>query len=158
QVVSFGRLPGSTRRYLVRELVDGTSLDEVIAAGDAGLFALATAADQLTVLHRAGLFHGDIKPANVIVGRDGRGTLVDLGLATPWKEGGARARGLTPRYAAPELLRGDPLTVRGEVYALGATLKDALRAKPENAAALEAIAVRATEADPQARFPSVDEL
>jgi serine/threonine-protein kinase PknK len=130
RVVAFGRLPGSPRRFLVRELVDGKSLEDVLESG-AGewLGPLARAADQLTVLHRAGLFHGDIKPANVIVGVDGMGTLVDLGLATPWREGGARAKGLTPKYAAPELLIGEPLTVRGEVYALGATLADAVAAR-----------------------------
>ena len=169
RVLAFGRLPGSTRRYLVRELVEGRSLAEIIdggARGDGGrewLVPLASAADQLTVLHRAGLLHGDIKPANIIVGKDGTGTLVDLGLATPWREGGARARGLTPKYAAPELLRGEALTVRAEVYALGATLKDALAARHrelDEAAreALERIAARATEKDPRARFPSVDEL
>ncbi|OJY25051.1 MAG: hypothetical protein BGO98_08590 [Myxococcales bacterium 68-20] len=173
QVLAFGRLPGSQRRFLVRELVDGKSLEEVIADGPSSgageesarqwLLPLASAADQLTVLHRAGLLHGDIKPANVIVGRDGTGTLVDLGLATPWREGGARARGLTPKYAAPELLQGAPLTVRGEVYALGATLKDALvgrRADLDEAthAALADITARATEEDPEARYPSVDEL
>ncbi len=164
RVVAFGRLPKSPRRYLVRELVDGHSLEEVMESGEGEwLRPLARAADQLTVLHRAGLFHGDIKPANVIVGADGMGTLVDLGLATPWREGGARAKGLTPKYAAPELLLGDPLTVRGEVYALGATLADAVIARGDELAAgpraaLSRIAARATEEDPQARYPSIDEL
>ncbi|HSO32066.1 MAG TPA: serine/threonine-protein kinase, partial [Labilithrix sp.] len=164
RVVAFGRLPRSPRRYLVRELVDGRSLEDVMDSGEGEwLRPLARAADQLTVLHRAGLFHGDIKPANVIVGADGMGTLVDLGLATPWREGGARAKGLTPKYAAPELLIGDPLTVRGEVYALGATLADAVTARGDELAAgtraaLAKIAARATEEDPQARYPSIDEL
>ena len=166
QVVAFGRLPGSTRRYLVRELVPGRSLEEVLASsGDAGdwLVPLAEAAQQLTVLHRAGLLHGDIKPANVIVGPDRAATLVDLGLATPYREGGARARGLTPKYAAPELFRGEALTVRAEVYALGATLREALAQRDgdipsDTHAALLRIAARATEHEPAARFPSVDEL
>ena len=164
RVVAFGSLPGSRRRFLVRELVDGRSLEDVMDHGDAEwLRPLACAADQLTVLHRAGLFHGDIKPANIIVGDDGMGTLVDLGLATPWREGGARATGLTPRYAAPELLMGEPLTVRGEVFALGATLTDALAARGDELPAktrqaLDRIAARATEEVPEARFPSIDEL
>ena len=164
RVVAFGSLPGSARRFLVRELVDGRSLEDVMESRDGEwLRPVACAADQLTVLHRAGLFHGDIKPANVIVGEDGMGTLVDLGLATPWREGGARAKGLTPKYAAPELFVGDPLTVRGEVYALGATLADALTARGSELTgavreALGKIAKRATEEDPQARYPSIDEL
>ena len=164
RVVAFGRLPGGPRRFLVRELVDGKSLEDVLESGDGEwLRPLARAADQLSVLHRAGLFHGDIKPANVIVGADGTGTLVDLGLATRWLEGGARAKGLTPKYAAPELLVGEPLTVRGEVYALGATLADAVRARGKELdvvprIALGKIAARATEEDPHARYPSIDEL
>ncbi|MBX3232892.1 MAG: sigma 54-interacting transcriptional regulator [Labilithrix sp.] len=169
QVLAFGRLPGSTRRWLVRELVEGQSLEAVYAgvpAGDGGrdwLVPLASAADQLTVLHRAGLLHGDIKPANVIVGPDRSGTLVDLGLATPWREGGARAKGLTPKYAAPELFHGEPLTVRAEVYALGATLRDGLRERRTDLddatfEALEKIAARATADEAPARYPSVDEL
>src|SRR5689334_20957541 len=83
EVMAVGRLPNSTGRFLVRELVEGRSLEEVIKtpperAGGASqhdelarhwLPPLASAADQLTVIHRAGLLHGDIKPANVIVGK-----------------------------------------------------------------------------------------
>ena len=129
-VLMFGRLPDG-RPYLVRELVEGDSLHEVIRQGTAferAIDALARAADQLTLVHRAGLLHGDIKPANIIVEPTGRATLVDLGLAAKWREAGAEPEGLTPRYAAPELFEGKALTVRAEVYALGVTLSEALEA------------------------------
>jgi serine/threonine-protein kinase PknK len=164
RVAAFGALRDG-RRYMVRELVEGHSLDEVLQhpGGQAWLEPLASACDQLTVVHRAGLLHGDVKPANIIVGADGNGTLVDLGLAAPWREGGAAAQGLTPRYAAPELFDGEPLTVRAEVYALGATLGEALARRGselpmERRAALFQVAARATETAPLARWPSVDEL
>jgi serine/threonine-protein kinase PknK len=162
--VAFGRLPKSSRRYLLRELVTGTSLETVLGTRDGEwLRPIIGAADQLTVLHRAGLLHGDVKPANIIVGADGSGTLVDLGLATPLREGGARARGLTPRYAAPELLLGDPLTVRAEVHALGMTLHDAVERRgaeldERTRGALRQIARKATKENPAERHPSVDEL
>ena len=86
RVIRFGRLPRSRRPFLVRELVEGRSLEQLIDEGTRpreALSALATAADQLTVLHRAGLLHGDVKPANIIVQENGTGTFVDLGLAAP---------------------------------------------------------------------------
>ncbi|MBK6692074.1 MAG: sigma 54-interacting transcriptional regulator [Myxococcales bacterium] len=167
RVVAFGTLAGTKRRYLARELAKGRSLDHIFDDADAppavSLGAIAEAAEKLTPLHRAGLLHGDLKPANIVVDDDGRATLVDLGLAAPWREGGTRARGLTPRYAAPELLAGAPLTVRAEVYALGATLDQFLRARGDRIPeamrdALVAVATRATDDEPQARYPSVDEL
>src|SRR5260370_6520944 len=164
RVVAFGALPDG-RRYMVRELVEGRSLEQLLQdKGEAGwIEAIASACDQLTIVHRAGLLHGDIKPANIIVGDDGCGTLVDLGLATPWREGGATAQGLTPKYAAPELLKGEPLTVRAEVYALGATLDEALTYRGDELAAatrtaLRNVSSRATQASPSSRWPSVDEL
>ena len=165
RVVGFGALPGTGRRYLVRELVEGESLAKVIenAHGPDWIGPLARTSEQLTVLHRGGLLHGDIKPANVIVNAAGGATLVDLGLAAPWREGGTKPEGLTPQYAAPELFIGAPLTVRAEVYALGATLAEALERRgaeldETTRAALERVAKRATEEDPAARYPSVDEF
>ncbi|MFO0569518.1 MAG: sigma 54-interacting transcriptional regulator [Polyangiaceae bacterium] len=165
RVIRFGRLPGSQRPFLVRELVEGESLQAIIERGvdvQRTLDALARSAEQLTLVHRAGLLHGDIKPANVIVERGGRATLVDLGLAAPWRERGTLAEGLTPRYAAPELMAGGPLTVRAEVYALGVTLAEAIehakRLPGDVQRRLEAITERATSDDPSARHPSADEF
>ncbi|WP_235879911.1 sigma 54-interacting transcriptional regulator [Polyangium aurulentum] len=166
RVLRFGRLPKSGRAYLVRELIEGKSLaDRLTEPGVAEeLFsAVAQAADQLTRLHRALLLHGDIKPANVIVGPNGRATIVDLGLAATFREGGERPSGLTPRYAAPELLAGAPLTVRAEVYALGVTLREVLTAASTSIStatlgALEEVVARATAPDPANRYPSADEV
>src|SRR5690606_11338455 len=107
--------------------------------------------------------HGDIKPANIIVAPDGTATLVDLGLAAPWQEGGSKPEGLTPRFAAPELFYGEPLTVRAEVFALGASARDALSARgnglsPEVQGAVDRVLDRATSQLPDERFPSADEF
>jgi transcriptional regulator with GAF, ATPase, and Fis domain/tetratricopeptide (TPR) repeat protein len=166
KVERFGRLADG-RPYLVRELVEGVSLAGFIEKGGpviAAARALLGASGQLTQLHRAGMLHGDVKPANLIVRPDGTATLVDLGLATAWGPMGARPEGLTPRYAPPELFEGEPLTVRGEVYALGATLRDVLdgcaqaEATIEQLQALRAVERRATSRDPLSRHPSADEL
>ncbi len=166
-VIAFGMLPGTKRRYMARELAPGRSLDQLLddprTDPARALAALAEASEKLTALHRAGLLHGDLKPANIVVDAAGHATLVDLGLAAPWREGGTQARGLTPRFAAPELLAGAPLTVRAEVFALGATLDDLLTrrgAKLASAtrAALGEVAEHAMQEEPQARYPSVDEL
>jgi transcriptional regulator with GAF, ATPase, and Fis domain len=166
RVIRFGRLPGSGQPYLVREIVEGESLEAVLARGtDArrALEILARAADQLTLLHRAGLLDGDVKPANVIVEPEGSVVFVDLGLAAPWREGGALAEGLTPRYAAPELFEGKPITVRAEVFALGVILgeileKAGIAVGSDVLAKLSAVADCATARAPEERFPSVDEL
>src|SRR3954470_12208304 len=166
RVVRFGRLPSSGRPYLVREIVEGESLEAVLARGtDArvALEILARAAEQLTVLHRAGLLHGDVKPANIIVEPEGSVVFVDLGLAAPWREGGALAEGLTPRYAAPELFEGKPITVRAEVFALGVMLEEILEAGglvvgSDALARLGEVADTAMARAQEERYPSVDEF
>lgn len=166
RVMRFGRLPHSGRPYLIRELVPGSSLEQLLGSAVPTkriLVALARAAEQLTLVHRAGFFHGDVKPANIIVNEAGGVTLVDLGLAAPWRDAGVTAPGLTPRYAAPELLGGRPLTVRAEVYALGIALREAVERGESSLgahliSALLSVSQRATAVEPEQRYPSVDEF
>jgi transcriptional regulator with GAF, ATPase, and Fis domain/predicted Ser/Thr protein kinase len=166
RVVHFGRLPGTDRAYMVRELVEGRSLAELIVDGaptERCLSAVVQSAELVTRLHRSLLLHGDIKPANIIVGSDGQATLVDLGLAAPWREGGTRPEGLTPRYAAPELFRGEALTPRAEVFALGATLGDVVSESRASLSgevqeAVAAVVDRATAEAASQRYPSADEF
>jgi transcriptional regulator with GAF, ATPase, and Fis domain len=157
RVHRFGRL--GARLFLLRDLVEGEDLAALLARGQgrAALAALLGALPVVTRVHRAGRVHGDIKPANLIVGPDGGATLVDLGLSVQLRPGGV-IRGLTPGYGAPELLRGEAPSVLSDVYALGATLREILGGLPGASAELRRVAERATAADPSARFPSVDEL
>ena len=87
------------------------------------LDAVAYAQGQLIV-------HGDLKPSNVLVTEDGTVKLVDFGVATlradthetPIESSQASPKALTPGYAPPEQVRGEPLSAAADVYALGVLL------------------------------------
>ena len=85
----------------------------------------------LAFAHSRGVIHRDIKPANVMVGAFGEVTLLDWGIALRLgsKRGPARVLG-TPGYMAPEMLHREPLSVRTDIYLLGATLYELLTGAP----------------------------
>ena len=82
----------------------------------------------LDAAQAAGILHRDIKPSNCFVDSDGSVKVGDFGLSisTLARDVAQRARdgGFqgTPQFAAPEQLRGEPLDVRADIYAVGATL------------------------------------
>jgi transcriptional regulator with GAF, ATPase, and Fis domain/Tfp pilus assembly protein PilF len=168
RILRLGKQPHSGKPFVLRELVDGHSLDQVALRDPLeAMGLLCEVAEQLTVLHRSGLLHGDIKPANIIARVDGTVTLVDFGLAAPWKEGGVAPEGLTPRYAAPELMRGGPLTVRAEIHSLGTILAELLRATADlgvwsgaqtDLGGIAEVARVSTDLEPSRRYPSTDEF
>ena len=126
------------RPFIVMELVEGESLRD--ALGRTGtLDAPATIAigravlDGLEATHRAGIVHRDVKPGNVLLGRDGSVKLADLGIAkTPGEHTLTRTGEVlgTPQYLAPEVLAGAPATVRSDVYAVGCLLYECLTGSP----------------------------
>lgn len=79
----------------------------------------------LAALHRHGIVHGDVKPANVMIKRSGQAKIIDIGSAFSLNHLPAR-RSCTPAYAAVEVLRGDPCTPRSDLASLGYLLVELL--------------------------------
>jgi tetratricopeptide (TPR) repeat protein len=108
---------------------------ELSATGRAQLRdALPQLVEGVYELHRRGIVHRDIKPPNVLVDGSGRVVLVDFGIAQDQNfDGSAPTDGCiigTPRYMAPEQLRGQRSTPASDVYALGLMLHEALVGRP----------------------------
>ena len=120
------------RPYLVMEYVEGGTLAERIAGGtaqelDPGRLARELL-DALDHIHSAGIVHRDIKPGNVLIAPDGSARVTDFGIAQP--EGATRLTGTglvvgTRNYIAPEVLRGDPATVRSDLYSCAMVIQEA---------------------------------
>ena len=116
--------------YTVMRLVAGRPLDAMLA--DAGALTVSRARRVtrhvlagLTELHRHGLVHGDVKPANVIIDPIGRAVLIDLGVAADLRTGRGIGGGTQP-YMAPEVARGTPIDARADLFAAGILLVEAL--------------------------------
>ncbi|MFF3891120.1 serine/threonine-protein kinase [Streptomyces sp. NPDC001914] len=128
---------------LVMQLVDGTTLDNVIDAADDGRLlvpAAAAAAAQLcsglSAAHAVGLVHRDLKPQNVMVRGSGLVKILDFGLVKVLSDADPRLTmtGETlgnVSYASPELLAGEkPLDGRSDLYAVGCLLHHMLTGRP----------------------------
>lgn len=134
----------SGRRYIVMDYVEGETVAAILARLRArrewlpvprAIELVTGVAAGLGAAHAAGLVHRDVSATNVIVGPDGRPVLTDFGLARA-----AHARSSpallvgTPRYLAPELLRGEPIAPSDahlpDVYALGVLAYELLTGRP----------------------------
>jgi beta-lactam-binding protein with PASTA domain/tRNA A-37 threonylcarbamoyl transferase component Bud32 len=133
QVYDWGDEGGSP--WLVMELLEGGTLRSMLDRG-----ALLSAAQAATVgagaasalahAHHRGLVHRDVKPANLLFDREGRVRVADFGLAralaeASWTEPNGAVVG-TARYASPELVRGEGLDEKSDVYSLALVLVEAL--------------------------------
>lgn len=79
----------------------------------------------LGALHRDGITHGDIKPANIMVKRTGNAKLIDIGSAMDMGKASGR-RLWTPTYAAPEVVRGEASSPLSDLASLGYVLVEML--------------------------------
>ncbi|REJ74496.1 MAG: serine/threonine protein kinase [Acidobacteria bacterium] len=127
--------------YVALELVEGEPIDRwcsrTAASIDERLDLMLQVCSGVAYAHRRLIVHRDLKPTNILVAESGPGgpsaKLLDFGIAklleeedTPGGVTRTQNRMLTPRYASPEQLRGDPITTASDVYSLGVLLYELL--------------------------------
>jgi serine/threonine-protein kinase len=181
--------------FISMEYVRGVTLAQLLEhtgrmAYSAGLSVAKQLCQGLAAAHAVGVLHRDIKPANLILQANGNAKLMDFGIARPIRraEPGQTVDGWlvgTPKYLAPEQLRGEEPDARADIYAAGVlfyemftgespftgasymelatkTLKEVPKppsdAWPEVPAELEAILLRCLEKDPAQRYPNAEAL
>ncbi len=118
------------RPWIVMQLVSAQSLDQVLASS--GPLSPRRAAEvgrqllsALSVAHAAGVMHRDVKPSNVLLGRDDRAVLTDFGIATFQGDPRLTQTGMvmgSPGFTAPERIRGEDASPASDLWSLGATL------------------------------------
>ena len=121
--------------YVVFEYVEGRSLAQILAAD--GPLTMARAVVMMSQIlsgvaqiHERSLIHGDIKPANILVGNDDRARVADFGLLRHEMAADIDQTSGTLRYMAPECFNGGKTDCRRDVYALGLVFYEMLTGRP----------------------------
>ncbi len=120
--------------YLVMELVDGQDLASILRENGPlpprqAARVSAEVAKALHAAHVRGIVHRDVKPSNILVGRDGRVKVADFGIARALTESQLTLPGVTMgsvHYFSPEQARGEPATQASDIYSLGIVLYESL--------------------------------
>jgi serine/threonine protein kinase len=113
--------------YLILEYVEGKTLEHTLAAGPLPLERAAVwAADLASALaraHQCKIIHGDIKPANILITKEGQVKLSDFGIAHFATQVSASGNILgTPAYLSPEQILGGKQDTRSDLFSLGIVL------------------------------------
>jgi len=162
--------------YLIMEYIDGAAIDRYCAGRDLPLEdrlqLFLKVCSAVEYAHRNHIIHRDLKPANILVTAEGEPKLLDFGIAKLLEPGSGdrgqpatrlTGRLMTPEYASPEQLRGDPLTPATDIYSLGTVLYEIVSGKHplRGQAAVELpegfdrIVLKAMRKEPEMRYASV---
>ncbi len=153
--------------YFVMEVISGEPIDQhcrverLDLAARIRLFLQVCSAVEFA--HRNLVVHRDIKPSNVLVTPDRTPKLLDFGIAkvldpsleSPVGETALGWRWLTPRYASPEQIRGEPVTTATDVFSLGVLLYELLAGVAPHGAELNAVELERAVLTVEAPPPSV---
>ncbi len=124
--------------YIVMEHVEGETLADLLRREgrlerDRAVELARQACAGLAHAHDAGLVHRDVKPANLLLGRDGTVKIADFGIARAGETTRLTLAGTilgTAAYLAPEQAAGEEVTAAADVYSLGAVLYECLAGQP----------------------------
>ncbi|WP_273543945.1 protein kinase domain-containing protein [Micromonospora fiedleri] len=138
-----------------RAFSDHLAADGPVSPARAAQIGLAVLG-ALRAAHRVGVVHRDVKPANILIGVDGRVVLTDFGLATAVEDTSLTRTGIvlgSPAYLSPERVRRGAAGPEGDLWSLGATLFAAVEGEAPYArsSSLESLTALATEPPPVAR-------
>ena len=107
---------------LLMEYIDGKALDDIEAPELNQLVLIfSQVASALAHMHRRGVFHGDLKPQNIMLSKNGQVKLIDFGTAWVRGQDKNRVQG-TPQFIAPEQAAERVVNEKTDVYNFGATM------------------------------------
>jgi hypothetical protein len=164
-VYDYGELGGQP--FIVTELVEGETLAERVAARGRLPWREAVAigeqvAAALAAAHAHGLVHRDVKPANILLGRDGRAKVTDFGIAQAAQTATLTRTGMvlgSANYVAPEQAKGGHVGPAADLYSLGCVLFEAVTGETPyrggNAVAIATQHVSAPVPDPREHRPEL---
>jgi serine/threonine protein kinase/small nuclear ribonucleoprotein (snRNP)-like protein len=172
QVYEVGQADG--HYFCSMEYIDGGPLQDrrEPMSEKEGLACFRSVAEGLMVVHEAGITHGQITPASILLTEKGSGKLADLGMT---RDEGDQPSESQAFYRAPELAAGATPDERADLYSLGATMYRALAGarpevapgekipplkamRPQVSAKTEAVVMKLLETDPGDRYDSVRRL
>ena len=147
--------------YMSMEYVDGEDLSGLLSRigrlpADKALDIARKICAGLAAAHDKGVIHRDLKPANIMLDKRGNAVIMDFGLAAVTNElRGPEARSGSPAYQAPEQLRGEEVTAKSDIYALGLVLYELFTGKRAYEAKSIADLIRIQE---EAQFVSMNSI
>jgi serine/threonine protein kinase len=117
--------------WMAMQYVPGGDADTELRAGrmppERAVHIIAGVAEALDFAHAQGVVHGDVKPSNFLLAEYDNVLLTDFGVS-PFAENGTVLT--SAAYSAPEMLRGNDVDARADVYSLGCSLFRLLTGKP----------------------------
>jgi eukaryotic-like serine/threonine-protein kinase len=125
--------------FMVMEYFEGRTLQDIIeretpVPPPRAVALILPVLSALEAAHEQGLIHRDVKPANVLVGPDGRVKVADFGIAKAIPAGAdLTTTGAvlgTVRYLSPEQVEGSPVDERSDLYSVGVVLYELLTGRP----------------------------
>lgn len=137
-------------QYIVMELLEGITLKQYMQKKGAlswkeSLHFATQTAKALSHAHEKGIVHRDIKPQNIMVGKDGNIKVADFGIAHLQNESdpdSSETMG-SIHYISPEQARGEPVNARSDIYSLGVVMYEMLTGQlPYEGDSVETIALQ----------------